>query len=323
MEFSKRNKLSSHERMFYIALFYCANNIAMQNENQDWPSDYFPVSNSELNGLSGFDKRAISNLRNSLKQRGLIDFLKGNGKKADPKYRIFYLTTIGYEIVPDRGPNGGENAPDKANGGKIALDTPPIRCKNVPDTVPDSVPDTVPDSVTIGYENAPDPYDSSYPNFNKKNKNINININNPIESYPIPERCDGMGKDESFRTFRRMVEKNIGFQDLVNAHPEKARLIDEITEIIVEVAFYKKDSLTVSGYEYPIGVIRDKLLSLEEDHIEYVLECFEKNTTEIRNIRQYLIRTLINSAETMDAYYTAMVQRDMNTPYYAAKEEVC
>ena len=101
MEYGKRKKLSSHERLFYMALFYCANNIAMQGENQDWPEDFFPVSNSDMNGWTGFDVRAIRNLRNSLKQRGLIDFKKGDGKKSDPEYRLFYLRSIGYKIAPD------------------------------------------------------------------------------------------------------------------------------------------------------------------------------------------------------------------------------
>ena len=94
-------------------------------------------------------------------------------------------------------------------------------------------------------------------------------------------------------------------------------MIDEIVDIITDVVLYKQDSLKVSGYEYPIEIARRKFLSLSQDHILYVLECFEANTTEIRNIRQYLIRTLINSTETIDTHYASMVQRDM--PYLAAE----
>lgn len=32
MEYGKRNKLTSYERIFYMALFHCANELAMQEE---------------------------------------------------------------------------------------------------------------------------------------------------------------------------------------------------------------------------------------------------------------------------------------------------
>lgn len=72
MEYGKRNKLTSYERIFYMALFHCANELAMQEENHDWPDDYFPVSNSEMKALTDFGERAIRDTRNSLKQKGLM-----------------------------------------------------------------------------------------------------------------------------------------------------------------------------------------------------------------------------------------------------------
>lgn len=101
MDYSRRNKLTSYERIFYLGLFHCANDLARQTENFEWPDDYFPVSNVELNGWTGFDERAIRNTRNSLKQRGLLDFQKGDGRRSDPVYRIYYLRKIGYKIAPD------------------------------------------------------------------------------------------------------------------------------------------------------------------------------------------------------------------------------
>ena len=64
MEYGKRNKLTSYERIFYMALFHCANELAMQEENHDWPDDYFPVSNSEMKALTDFGERAIRDTRN-------------------------------------------------------------------------------------------------------------------------------------------------------------------------------------------------------------------------------------------------------------------
>ena len=123
MRYSRANKLTSYERIFYLGLFHCANDLARQTEDFEWPDDYFPVSNVELNGWTGFDERAIRNTRNSLKQKGLLDFQKGDGKKSDPMYRIFYLRKTGYKIAPDIPAGihtGGENAAGQATGGENA-----------------------------------------------------------------------------------------------------------------------------------------------------------------------------------------------------------
>ena len=36
------------------------------------------------------------------------------------------------------------------------------------------------------------------------------------------------------------------------------------------------------------------------EHIEYVISSLEKNTTEIRNMRAYLLTALYNSIDTLD-----------------------
>jgi len=42
-----------------------------------------------------------------------------------------------------------------------------------------------------------------------------------------------------------------------------------------------------------------------------VLDCLNKNTTEVRNIKQYLLTTLFNAPSTMDNYYSALVNHDL------------
>lgn len=189
MLYARRNKLTSYERVFYLGLFHCANDLARQTENFEWPDDYFPVSNVELNGWTGFDERAIRNTRNSLKQKGLLSFQKGDGKKSDPMYRIFYLRKIGYKIAPDVPADeeiGSENAAEKKPTAKTqpvkkesAAKTQPIEekaactaCEFVPDTVPDPVGDPVGDAVAIGNENAADHFI-----INKLNVNAKVNAN--------------------------------------------------------------------------------------------------------------------------------------------------
>ena len=80
MRYARNNGLSLRERMLWIALFHIANDRAIYNEQTqeyDWPEGLFFVSHGELYSFCCLDKRSIETLRNSLKQRGLIDFKPG------------------------------------------------------------------------------------------------------------------------------------------------------------------------------------------------------------------------------------------------------
>ena len=120
-EYSRRNRLTPYDRVLWLGLLHCANRMAMGTANREWVEDYFPVSNRELEDWAGLEERAIRNSRNRLKQIGLLDFVKGDGKRSDPLYKINYLTVIGYKIIPIIGcrqnTTGDKNAADGASGG--------------------------------------------------------------------------------------------------------------------------------------------------------------------------------------------------------------
>ena len=67
---------------------------AQSSENHEWPDDYFPVRNSEITEWTGLEERNIRAIRNRFQQIGLIGFHKGDGKKSDPEYRIFYFGVV-------------------------------------------------------------------------------------------------------------------------------------------------------------------------------------------------------------------------------------
>ena len=45
-------------------------------------------------------------------------------------------------------------------------------------------------------------------------------------------------------------------------------------------------------------------MKLDSSHIEFVMECLHNNTTEIRNMKQYLLTVLFNAPTTMNNHYT-------------------
>ena len=50
---------------------------------------------------------------------------------------------------------------------------------------------------------------------------------------------------------------------------------------------------------------------MDYSHIEYVLECMGKNTTKVKNIKQYLLAALYNAPVTIGHYYAAEANYDL------------
>ena len=126
MRYARDYSLSLRERMLWIALFYIANDRAVyneQNQEYEWPDGFIQVSNGELNLYCCLDKRAIETLRNTLKQRGVLDFQPGVKNKRNPAYKLNYLT-VGCKNVPNNASSGASN--------------------NAPNPVPNPVPNTAP-----------------------------------------------------------------------------------------------------------------------------------------------------------------------------------
>ena len=53
------------------------------------------------------------------------------------------------------------------------------------------------------------------------------------------------------------------------------------------------------------------VLKLDMMHVQYVFECMKKNTTKVRNIKQYLLAALYNAPSTIGHYYSAEVNHDL------------
>ncbi len=142
------------------------------------------------------------------------------------------------------------------------------------------------------------------------NKNIlNTNVSNihslPFHSGQVQKRT---GMDEILKN-RETIKENIEYDILCERCSEEA--IDEIVDLLTETISSPKETIIVSGTEYPATFVKNKLLKLTAEHIEYVLDCMKENTTKIKNIRQYLLASLFNAPTTMDTYYTARVNHDL------------
>ena len=80
------NPLSSGQIALWSALMHINNKCS-------W-IEWFSVSSSRLQEITGLSESGISKARNVLKQRGFIDFKKSSNRKVAPKYKIIELNSM-------------------------------------------------------------------------------------------------------------------------------------------------------------------------------------------------------------------------------------
>lgn len=112
--------------------------------------------------------------------------------------------------------------------------------------------------------------------------------------------------------YREILEKNLEM-DYLKKRVSDTNILNEIFELILDTICTSKETIKVCGDEKPAETVKSKFLKLNNEHIVYVIDCLHKNTSEVRNPKQYLLAMLWNAPMSMGAHYTAMVNHDMTS----------
>ncbi|SDB04571.1 DUF6017 domain-containing protein [Butyrivibrio sp. INlla16] len=158
---------------------------------------------------------------------------------------------------------------------------------------------------------------------NTENKNISSNL---IRIYPPehkPFSDDAMRRDEKrdscmsdISKLKRKVYESIDVDSLKRRFPYNGELIDQIANLIVDVLSDDARYFVVGGAKKSPELVKEQFRSLDYSHVAYVIDSLKSNTTDVKNVRQYLIAALYNAPLTIDAHYENMVSHDHARGYF-------
>ena len=112
-------------------------------------------------------------------------------------------------------------------------------------------------------------------------------------------------------SYRDLILENIEYDYLCREFTTYREDLDEIVELMVETVCAKRKTTRIAGSDFPHEVVRSRFLKLDSEHIRFVMDSLQKNTTEVRNMKQYLLAVLFNAPITISNHYTAQVNHDM------------
>ena len=111
--------------------------------------------------------------------------------------------------------------------------------------------------------------------------------------------------------YRNLILDNIEYALLAARNPTDRARLDELVHLMLDTVCARRKTIRIAQNDFPTEVVKSQFLKLNAEHIQYVLDRMRQNTTEIRNIKQYLLAALYNAPLTMENYYAAQINHDL------------
>ena len=137
----------------------------------------------------------------------------------------------------------------------------------------------------------------------------------PLEDAAQPPVRKRKEATDAYSVYEEIIKDNIEYDYLIQDRYLDRDRIEEILALILETVCTKRRTIRIAGDDHPAELVKAKFMKLNSEHIRFVLDCMRENTTNIRNIKQYLKAVLFNAPNTIDSYYTALVNHDMYGGY--------
>ena len=162
---------------------------------------------------------------------------------------------------------------------------------------------------------------TNLPKKEKSNTDLSITHSIPIHSLnPLPYGEDEAAqpperkraeRNDAYRVYEEIIKDNIEYDYLIQDRYLDRDRIEEILALILETVCTKRRTIRIAGDDHPAELVKAKFMKLNSEHIRFVLDCMQENTTKIRNIKQYMKAALFNAPSTIGSYYTSLVSHDM------------
>lgn len=112
----------------------------------------------------------------------------------------------------------------------------------------------------------------------------------PIISYPKAEQ---------------EFKKQIDYELIVSDSPAMKELLDGMVNIAADILSSDSKTIRVNKENMPSERVREKIKTLNMEHIKYIFNGLDDSKTAVKNVRAVMITMMYNAPDTMDLYYGA------------------
>ncbi len=190
----------------------------------------------------------------------------------------------------------------KENGGKREApekkQTPPP--KNQGRVIEKSYEDAVKTRVGDGGDNDTLPQIFDIPPLVDGNYTKNTTENTTEINYHSIDHNDEEKRKSERDSCISLISRNIGYDSLILKHAANKRVIDRILKIMTDTVSSNATHMFIAKKDRSISEIRDRYLSLREEHIEHVLYNLPEDDSGVVLKDKFLMAYLFNAMDTID-----------------------
>ncbi|BAL00212.1 hypothetical protein OBV_30130 [Oscillibacter valericigenes Sjm18-20] len=247
---------------------------------EDW--DYTLSGLSHINRES---KDAIRSAVNELEAAGYIQ--RHQTTDASGKFS-------GNEYVIHESPVTSEPSLEKPSSGKPTTDNP-----------------------STGKPSSENPTQLNIDITNTQKQNTDVSSTDSIPFFSeettawLPEANRRETDAQMMDSYRELIRENIEYDILLHDMPDDKDRLDEIVELMTETVCSKRKYIRIAGNDFPAKSVKSRFLKIDAEHIKFVFDCLNTNTSKVRNIKQYLLTVIYNAPTTIGNYYSSLVNHDL------------
>ena len=116
---------------------------------------------------------------------------------------------------------------------------------------------------------------------------------------------------DEMETYREIIQENIDYPALLREYPYEQELLDGYIELMVEVCCTRRELTRINQSDVPTEVVKSHFLKLSHDDMSCVLDCMDRNTTKIKNMKAYMLTALYNAPMLSSQYFRSLASHDI------------
>lgn len=137
----------------------------------------------------------------------------------------------------------------------------------------------------------------------------------PVLGKPAQLNIDKQNKERTKEkteknAVRELIRNNIEYDVLVERYG--ADKLDALVELMLEVVISENPYCMIAKERFPREIVKSRMLKINSEHIEYVLEQFDETTSKVGNAKAYALAALFNAPVIMEHHYQFEINHDFS-----------
>ena len=207
------------------------------------------------------------------------------------------------------------DASGKFSGNEYVIHESPV--KTEPSLEKPSSGNPTTDNPSTGKPSSGNPTQLNIDITNTQKQNTDISSTDSIPFFSeetaawLPEANRRETDAQKMDSYRELIRENIEYDILLRDLPYDKDRLDEIVELMTETVCSKRKYIRIAGNDFPAESVKSRFLKIDAEHIKFVFDCLNANTSKVRNIKQYLLTVIYNAPTTIGNYYSSLVNHDL------------